>query len=142
MDQLFLVCNVFAMIGWALLLAAPRWRWTERLVLSGVWSVALAVAYTALVASALPSADGNFSSIAGVRQLFGNDTLLTAGWAHYLAFDLMVGSIEVRVANRDNISHFIMIPILIMTLLLGPIGLLAFFIVKSIREGRVTEVTG
>src|SRR5262245_43765874 len=107
MDQLFLVCNAFAAAGWLLLLAAPRWHWTERLVLSGVWSVALAVVYTALIASALPGADGSFSSIEGVRRLFANDTLLTAGWAHYLAFDLLVGAVEVRLANRDNIPHII-----------------------------------
>ena len=141
MDQLFLVCNMFAMLAWVLLLAAPRWRWTERLVLSGVWSVALAVVYTALVASALPGADGSFSSIAGVRALFANDALLTAGWAHYLAFDLFIGAVEVRLSNRHEIPHIIVIPILIMTFLLGPIGLLAFFMTKSIRDGRITDLT-
>jgi hypothetical protein len=141
MDQLFLVANLFAMIGWALLVAAPGWRWTERLVLSGTWSIALAVVYTALVLRALPGAEGNFTSIAGVRMLFANDALLTAGWVHYLAFDLMVGAIEVRLANRHGIPHIILIPILIATLMLGPLGLLAFVITLSIREGRLTPLT-
>jgi hypothetical protein len=141
MNELFLLCNGFAIVGWILLAAAPRWHWTNRLVVSGVWSVALAVVYTALVASALPGAEGSFDSIAGVRALFGNDALLTAGWVHYLAFDLMVGALEVRIANRDGIPHIIVIPILFMTLMLGPIGLLAFFATKSIRDGRITDVT-
>jgi ABA DEFICIENT 4-like len=142
MDQLFVLCNAFAIAGWVLLAAAPRWRWTERLVLSGVWSVALAVVYTALVASALPGAEGSFNSIAGVRALFANDALLTAGWTHYLAFDLMIGALEVRLANRDGLPHIVVIPILFLTLMLGPVGLLAFFITKSIRDGRIANLTG
>ena len=142
MDQLFLLANIFAIVGWVLLAAAPRWRWTERLILSGVWSVALAVVYAALAASALPGAQGSFNSIAGVRMLFANDALLTAGWVHYLAFDLMIGALEVRLAGRDGIPHIIVIAILFATLMLGPIGLLAFFITKSIRDGRIANLTG
>ena len=141
MGQLFGLANAFAMVGWLLLIAAPRWQWTERLVLNGAWSIVLAVVYTALVASSMPSADGDFSSIAGVRSLFANDALLTAGWVHYLAFDLFVGGAEVRQAQRDKISHLLMIPILIATFMLGPVGLLAFFVVKSIHHRRLVEIT-
>ena len=141
MDQLFGLANAFALVGWLLLIAAPRWRWTDRLVLSGAWSIVLAVVYTALVASFLPSAEGSFSSIVGVRSLFANDALLTAGWVHYLAFDLFVGASEVRQAQRDTIPHLLMIPILIATFMLGPMGLLVFFVVKTIRRRRLQSVT-
>jgi hypothetical protein len=140
MDQMFGLANAFAAIGWLLLIVAPRWSWTDRLVLSGLWSLVLAIVYTALVATFLPSAEGGFSSIAGVRSLFASDALLTAGWVHYLAFDLFVGAAQVRQAERDNISQFLMIPILIATFMLGPIGLLAFAVVKSIRHRRLQSV--
>jgi hypothetical protein len=141
MDQLFAICNGFALLGWLLLIAAPRWQWTATLVLSGLWSVVLAVVYTALIASFMPQAEGGFGSIAEVRALFANDALLTAGWVHYLAFDLYVGALEVRQAHQYGIPHIVLIPILIATFMLGPIGLLAFCIAKSIRQGRVAEVT-
>ena len=140
MDQLFAMSNAFAAVGWLLLIAAPNWRWTDRLVLSGFWSVALAVVYLVLVAMFLPTAEGNFRSIAGVRMLFASDALLTAGWVHYLAFDLFVGATETRLAKRHGIPHIVLIPILLATFMLGPIGLLAFFVAKSIREGRAAEV--
>jgi hypothetical protein len=140
MDQLFAICNAFALVGWLLLIAAPRWQWTARLVLSGWWSVALAVVYTALAVAYLPQAEGGFGSIPAVRSLFAHDAVLTAGWVHYLAFDLFVGAVEVKQAQRDGIGHFIMIPILIATFMLGPIGLLAFFVVRSIRQRRVADV--
>lgn len=140
MDQLFLVSNAFAVMGWLLLIAAPNWRWTERLVLSGFWSVALAVVYLVLIAMFLPGATGGFSSIENVRLLFGSDALLTAGWVHYLAFDLFVGAMETRLARRHGIPHVVLIPILVATFLLGPVGLLAFFVAISVRQGRAAEV--
>lgn len=142
MEPVFGLANMFALAGWLLLIAAPRWRWTHRLVLSGWWSVALAVVYTVLIARFFPQAEGGFGSIAEVRQLFASDALLTAGWVHYLAFDLYVGALQVKQAQRDQLSHLVLIPILIATFLLGPMGLLAFFVVQSIRRAQAAEVTG
>jgi hypothetical protein len=140
MDQVFMAGNGFGLVGWLLLIAAPRWQWTARLVLSGWWSVALAVAYTALAVAFLPEAEGGFGSISAVRSLFAHDAVLTAGWFHYLAFDLFVGAAEVKQAQKDGISHIVMIPILIATSMLGPIGLLVFFVVRSVRLRRVANV--
>jgi hypothetical protein len=142
MEPVFGLANMFALAGWLLLISAPRWRWTHRLVLSGWWSVALAVVYTVLVARFFPQAEGGFGSIVEVRQLFASDALLTAGWVHYLAFDLYVGALQVKQAQRDQLSHLVLIPILIATFLLGPMGLLAFFVVQSIRRAQAAEVTG
>ncbi len=140
MPQLFSWCNLFALVGWLLLIVAPRWRWTERLVVSGLWSVLLSVVYLLLMARYLPGAEGGFGSIADVRQLFTVDALLLAGWVHYLAFDLFLGAVEVRQAKPLGIPHLVIVPILVLTFLLGPIGLLLFFIVKSVRQRRLAEV--
>ena len=45
-------------------------------------------------------AGAGFNSIAQVRALFSVDRALVAGWIHYLAFDLFIGSWEVRDARR------------------------------------------
>ena len=37
-DDIFAAASAFAMGGWLLLLLAPRWQWTQRLVVSGAWS--------------------------------------------------------------------------------------------------------
>ena len=113
--------------GWAFL---PRWRWTARLVLSGVWSALLSILYLVLAILYMPGAEGGFGSLAEVRTLFQSDALLLAGWVHYLAFDLFIGAWEVRDAWRLNIPHVLVVPCLILTFLLGPAGLLAYFIVR------------
>lgn len=139
-NGLFSACSAFAAAGWLLLVAAPRWRWTARLVLSGVWSLLLSIVYVVLVIRFMPGAEGGFGSIAGVRAFFGHDALLLAGWVHYLAFDLLVGAFEVRQAHAHGIPHLLLIPILIATFLLGPAGLVLFFVIKSAREKRLAEV--
>lgn len=140
MEQLFSVCSTFALLGWVLLIVAPRWRWTRILVLSGAWSLLLSAVYCALVVRFMPGAAGGFGSIQEVRALFSNDGLLLAGWVHYLAFDLLVGAFEVRQAAESRIPHLLLVPILILTFLLGPVGLLLFFVVKSARQRRLSEV--
>ena len=140
MAQLFSVCSTFAVVGWLLLLVAPRWRWTERLVVSGAWSLLLSVVYFVLIAVHFPGSKGGFGSIAEVRQLFSIDALLLAGWVHYLAFDLLVGALEVRQAKTHGIPHLLVIPALVLTFLFGPIGLLLFFAIKSVRQRRLAEV--
>jgi hypothetical protein len=140
--HVFVVCNDFALAGWALLVFAPRWRWTERLVLSGAWSLLLSLVYLVLVVIFLPSARGGFGSLDGVARLFENHALLLAGWVHYLAFDLLIGAMEARQARAAGIPHLALVPCLVMTLMLGPIGLLLFFVVKSARERRAAGLAG
>jgi len=140
MEQLFSICSSFAVVGWLLLLVLPRWRWTERLVLSGAWSLALSAVYLVAIVLYMPGAAGGFGSLAEVRTLFGHDGMLLAGWVHYLAFDLLVGAFEVRQAKAADIPHLLLIPVLILTFLLGPIGLLLFFIVKAVRQRKVSTV--
>jgi hypothetical protein len=139
-SELFRFANLFAMAGWLLLIVAPRWRWTARLVVSGFWSLLLSLVYLVLIARFMPGAEGGFSSIEEVRTFFGFDALLLAGWVHYLAFDLLIGAFEVRQAQRDGIPHLLLVPCLAFTCFLGPIGLLLFFAVKSVRQKRIAEV--
>lgn len=140
MAQLFSVCSTFAMLGWLLLVVAPRWRWTERLVVSGAWSLLLSLIYLVLIAIHFPGSEGGFGSLAEVRQLFTVDALLLAGWVHYLAFDLLVGALEVRQAKEFGLPHLLLVPVLLLTFFLGPIGLLGFFTIKSIYRRRLAEV--
>jgi hypothetical protein len=50
---------------------------------------------TAIAVSLFWRSPGGFSTLAGVAVLFSNPWLLLAGWVHYLAFDLLIGSWEV-----------------------------------------------
>lgn len=133
-EDVFRAANFFAMGGWILLLVAPRWRGTQRLVVSGAWSAILSLAYLVLIVAHLPGARGGFGSLAEVATLFTNPMLLLAGWIHYLAFDLLVGAIEAREAQKDGMPRLLLAPCLVLTFLLGPIGLLTFLAIRSTRR--------
>ena len=132
-DFLFTLANPLALLGWALLVLAPRWRGTKTLVLSGAWPAGLALAYAALIAAHYlgpHGAEGGFGSLQQVAALFQNPWALLAGWVHYLCFDLFVGAWEVRDAQRRGVPHWALVPALGFTFLVGPVGLLVYFGVR------------
>ena len=68
-----------------------------------------------------------------MATLFQKRELLLAGWIHYLAFDLFIGAWETRDAPRNQIPHLVVIPCLVMTFMLGPIGLLFYFAIRTAK---------
>lgn len=126
-EQLFSIATTAVLPGWLLLVFAPRWRWSARLISAVLLPALLALLYLWLVAAHWGSdPKGGYGSLAEVAALFRSPWLLVAGWVHYLAFDLFVGAWEVRDAERLGISHLLVVPCLALTFLFGPVGLLAY----------------
>ena len=136
-EQLFSLCGALVLPGWLLLVFLPRWKWTARLVCPVVIPLLLALVYLWLVATTLGRTPGDFNSLAGVAQLFQNPRALLAGWIHYLAFDLFVGSWEVRDARRVGLHHLLVVPCLVLTFLFGPVGLLLYFALRASLRRRL-----
>lgn len=132
-DALFQIVNPLVLPGWALLLFAPKWRWTQTIAAVAL-PLLLAAAYLVTLAVALSggTGEGGFNSLAGVAALFRNPMALLAGWIHYLAFDLFIGSWQVRDSARRGLSHWLVAPCLALTFLFGPVGLLLYF---ALRRG-------
>ena len=65
--------------------------------------------------------------------LFSNPWALLAGWVHYLAFDLFVGSWEVRDSQARGIPHWLVLPCLFLTFMFGPAGWLLYMAVRVVR---------
>jgi hypothetical protein len=133
-DTAFSVGNMLALTGWAALvlaiLSAQLRPWALRWAGLAVPAL-LAVAYVVLLAYGRDAfGEGGFSSIAGVRALFANDFALTAGWLHYLAFDLFVGAWIVREGRDAGMPGWLLLVCLPPTFLFGPVGLLLFFALR------------
>jgi hypothetical protein len=136
-EQLFSLCGALVLPGWLLLVFLPRWKWTARLVCPVVIPLLLALVYLWLVSTTFGRTQGDFNSLAGVAQLFQNPKALLAGWIHYLAFDLFVGSWEVRDAGRVGLHHLLVVPCLVLTFLFGPAGLLLYFALRAALRRRL-----
>ncbi|MFI5169224.1 MAG: ABA4-like family protein [Vicinamibacterales bacterium] len=136
-ETLFSLASSAVVPGWLLLVVAPGWKWTTRLVTSVLLPALLGLLYVYLIATQWAGSQGGFGSLAEVRQLFENPGLLLAGWVHYLAFDLFVGTWEVRDARRLALPHLAVVPCLLLTFLFGPIGLLLYFALRGALRRRV-----
>ena len=133
-DLLFNLANQVAVVGWLLLLLAPRWRGTRAVVLSGALPLLLAAAYAVLIATHYlgpHGGEGGFQSLDAVAALFRDRWALLAGWVHYLCFDMWTGAWEVRDAQRRGVPHGLLVPCLLLTFMVGPVGLLLYFGVRS-----------
>lgn len=130
-NQLFAVANFVALCAWLLLVALPGRRWVTHLVSGVAVPVVFAAVYAVVIAVHFAGSEGGFSSLPNVALLFSNPWLLLAGWLHYLAFDLLVGSWETRDARERGIPHVFVVPCLIVTFLFGPTGWLLYLGVRS-----------
>ena len=130
-NQIFSIANGVALVCWVLLLTLPGKKWVTHVVAGVAIPAALAAVYTVLIALHFFNSAGGFSSLPDVALLFSNPWLLLAGWIHYLAFDLLIGSWEARDARERGIGHLFVVPCLVMTFLVGPAGWLLYLGVRS-----------
>jgi hypothetical protein len=133
--SIFSAANATAALGWLLMIFAPRWRLTDRVVLSGALPLGLAVLYAGLLAAHFGEAEGGFSSLEEVVKLFRQPAMVLIGWVHYLAFDLFIGAWETRDARQRGVPHLALVPCLLLTFMFGPIGLLAYYGVRLALGG-------
>jgi ABA DEFICIENT 4-like len=137
----FSLSGLLAMLGWAGLLLtlfvkqARPYIWSAAAI---VIPALLAGAYILLIQEGMRAAEGGgFGSITEVRALFANDSSLAAGWLHYLAFDLFVGSWIAREGLASGVPALLLVPCLALTFLFGPAGLLLFLILRFAFSRRV-----
>ena len=134
-EAIFAAANALVLPAWLLLLAAPGWRWTQR-VAAVVTPMLLGVIYCYLFVMQFRVLGGSFATLEQVGRLFSAPTVMLAGWIHYLAFDLFVGSWMARDGLQRGIPRMVMIPCLLLTLMLGPLGLLVY---RGLRWSRTGE---
>jgi hypothetical protein len=72
-----------------------------------------------------------FTSLAGVMALFAAPAGAMVGWLHYLAFDLFTGMWIARDADHKGFGRIWQAPILVLTFVAGPLGLLIWLIVRD-----------
>ena len=137
----FTLCNFFVLPGWLLLVFAPRWKWSATLVAPVLIPAVLAAIYLVLIVSSAGTTEGSFTSLDGVASLFEDPTVLLAGWLHYLAFDLFIGSWEVRDSARAGLGHAFVVPCLVLTFLFGPIGLLLYLGLRTWKHEAPLDTT-
>lgn len=138
---LFSLSSAMALAGWMLLVILPHRRVTRYLVGFGIVQAIMSVMYlVALIIGADAFSEGGFGSLTDVRALFDNDWLLLAGWVHYLAFDLFVGYWITVDARKKKIPHLIIVVPLLLTFLLGPVGFLTYWLIRTFNRRSLSNI--
>jgi hypothetical protein len=131
----------YAIFAWLLVILLPGWRITRRVAESAVFPVYLAVLYVvgllAVLRESGPGFMADFGSADGVLGLLAQEPVAIVAWIHILAFDQVVALL----IYRDNMRHrFVPLPvqslIMVATLMLGPVGFLAYWLVRVSRTRR------
>ena len=142
-ETVFQIAQPIALAGWALLLLAPLIPKVADRVAGFAIPILLALVYAVMLIVYMPEGEGGFGSLPEVMKLFTVPGLAMVGWLHYLAFNLFIGGWEIRTARREEISHWLVVPCLALTLLAGPIGLLLFLGVRlGARRARKGPARG
>ena len=134
LSTLFKTANIVASFGWAILIFLPNWDLADSTIKYGIVAfLSIFYLYLIFVRKDIHGKNypkGNLTSLRGILELFQNPRNLLAGWAHYLAFDLMLGIYIKHQANEIGMSHALQIPCFLLTFILGPAGYLLFVILE------------
>ena len=130
LQTVFAVANTWILPGWLLLLFAPSWKYTGRVVFYLI-ILTLAITYAMLLLTDLGSFDLEAgTTLESLAEAFGKPRAVLIGWIHYLAFDLLAGLLIAMDARRVGVNRILMAVPLFLTLMTGPFGLLVYAIIR------------
>lgn len=136
-DAIFKLCNTIALISWVVLIVAtPFWKHTGKCITTTVITL-FCIIYAWVIFGNFSAGDvEKFSTLDGVSSLFANKSMVVGGWVHYLAFDLLTGVWITNNAKLHRINHWVTVPALFFTFMLGPFGLLLYLIIRLIKTKK------
>lgn len=137
-DSMFRLTGLLVMPFWVLMIFAPRARVTAWAMRWPVAPALPALAYLALVAprmgALLPALMQ--PKLAEISALLGSPLGATIGWLHFLALDLFVGRWIYLDSKERGLSAWLISPLLFLTLMFGPAGLLAYLAIQAAASRR------
>ena len=132
-EDVFQLANGTAPLAWLAMIAAPDNHWVKRTVLSGAWVAMLASMYFLVVATHFNFTAADFTTLEGVTALLSDPWAMTAGWIHYLAFDLLAGVILTKKGSALGIARWQLLPCQLCTFMLGPVGIVLFVAIAKAK---------
>lgn len=147
-EFLFGATNGLAIICWVILIVLPRGALLKTVIFYGGAGILCLVYAVLLVLLTGDMIDGGalegagaagYGSIEEVRAIFLSDGGVVIGWTHYLAFDLFLGMWIAGDGDAKGFSRWLQAPILLITFLVGPVGLLIWLIIREPAARRAAK---
>jgi predicted ferric reductase len=122
---------MIAASGWLLLLAAPYSKMTRRLIGGMVLPVILGFLYISVLFIVFQTVPFEDYSFLGLVEVLADPWVAVLGWTHLLVFDLVVVIWMKQDAQKYKIRHRMMVIPYLLTFVLGPVGLLAYLLIRG-----------
>ena len=135
-DMFYLWINIGVLPFWLLIIFFPRSHLCKYLATSIFPIFLLSAAYIFILYQAyIGSFDftGNFNLYLGlsyVSELFRDDLYLLMFWTHFVAVNLFIGGWILKDSNKFGINKIVLAFPLILTYLIGPLGILLYWIIR------------
>ncbi|MFB8026039.1 ABA4-like family protein [Streptomyces sp. NPDC056465] len=123
---------------WLLMILAPRWRPTRRLAASPLTVLPVLTLWAVMAVPVFPELWAAVSSpgIDTFRELTALANGAGAVWAQIIAWDLLLGQWMFLESRRLGLSPLVTGPLLVLTILLSPLGLLVLLVVRAAVGSR------
>ena len=143
-ETLYMWINIGVLPFWFILIVFPQSHLSRIFVtsifpffiLSGVYIFILYKSY--LIGYDF---DGNFSLYLGLSELsrlFEDHLYIMIFWTHFIAINLFIGGWIVKDSQKFSINKVLMAVPLIVTYLIGPIGLFFYWIIRIFYAKRIS----
>ena len=143
-EMIYLWLNLGVLPFWLLLIIFPQSQITRVFITSIVPIFILSLVYSYLLYNAhLNTYDflQNFKLYLGLNEisnLFENQTFLVIFWLHFLAMNLFCGGWIVNDSKMFRMNKFLVALPLIITYLIGPIGITFYWIIRLFYAKRIS----
>tara|TARA_B100000787_G_C15904997_1_gene170037 strand:- start:18 stop:491 length:474 start_codon:yes stop_codon:yes gene_type:complete len=144
LEMVYLWLNLGVLPFWFVLIFFPQSQISRVFITSIFPLLVLSLAYTYLLY--IVYLDGydllqNFKLYLGFAEilyLFENQSFLILFWVHFLAINLFCGSWIVKDSQMFGINKFLVSLPLIITYLIGPIGLTIYWLIRIFYAKRIS----
>lgn len=136
LETLFQLTNL-AIPFWLIMILGGWWRGTVQIMRSPYVAIVPAIVYAVLVVPQMGSIFAAVSNptVESIAALLGTPEGATIAWAHFLAFDLLVGRWAYLNSQEMNIPWWLISPILVFVLMVGPVGFLMYLVLRAVYAG-------
>ncbi|WP_405689121.1 ABA4-like family protein [Streptomyces sp. NBC_00057] len=141
---LFEISFFLAAPFWLLMILAPNWRPTARIAASPLTVLPVLALYLVMAVPVFPELWDAVRSpdIDTFRDLTALANGAGAIWAQVIAWDLLLGQWMFLEGRRLGISPLVMGPLLVLTILLSPFGLLVFLVLRAVLRPKTRSGSG
>ncbi len=136
LDIMYLWVNIGVLPFWLMIIFFPQSQICRYLATSIFPLLLLSIAYGFVIyQSYLNSYDflSNFNLYLGINfvsDLFSDKSYLLMFWIHFVSVNLFLGGWILKNSQKFNINKFILAFPLIITYLIGPIGVVLYWVIK------------